>query len=798
MNKLKSKNVLLYCLSFFIPFFIAFLVFYFNYISGFPFSAINTLLTNDLRYEYLPLYSYLSQMGDGFNTLFFSTRSGLGGDIFSALVLAVSPTDFIYGIIPADHLADAVFWSIVIKIGLCGLTFFIFLKNSRKLKVSGAFAIVFSSCYALMSYNFAYSCIPMFSDLVILLPVLAVFVERLADGEKSLAFVLFTAFALIDNYYMTYMVIIALGIFFLFNLFDNKTELKKALIYCVKFACHIVLSVCLSMVVLLPCVFNLLGGKLAPSSDSASGSFIVNSLGSVIRAMFSMNFSSLDLNQAPNIYCGSAIVLTVLIWFISKEKIRTKISALCVLIFYFASFVFTFLYNAWHGFSDPVGCCSRFSFTYCFFVLYFASRLLSLDSLLKSETYKKYQKLICFVFCFFTYAELFFNDSFIISNTQELYPYQNYNDYLFNVYRQEITFSGIEEDEGLFRCSKNYSHTMVDGMMYGYNDLAFYNSNFNSSVLTFLSKIGINTHYALISDLGFTPPSASLLDVKYFVSYSDQSLDFYDLIETYNDYYVFRNNTSFPIAFLSKGNVPADYTEFSDDPFQNITLVYNDLLSSDEKLFQEQDYNLINDESGLVFSFVADKEGHYFFYRTNHADLDLYDPRYISERNHLYFNVNGESAGAYSWNNDRYIADIGYLKAGDEAVVNLETYPFDTGYLYLYCYNPDVMTGVYESTTGFDVTYAGWHGLSLNGYSDGNRDLVVTLPYERGYNISINGIKTDYDSYRDTFLVLHLDEGNNEIKINYKPYGFRIGMLFSLMGIILTIAVFCRKEKKSE
>ena len=66
------NNFKLYFLSFFIPFVIAFLVFYSNSISGYPFSGLNTILTYDLQIGMMPLYSYLSNLGNGFNNLFFS------------------------------------------------------------------------------------------------------------------------------------------------------------------------------------------------------------------------------------------------------------------------------------------------------------------------------------------------------------------------------------------------------------------------------------------------------------------------------------------------------------------------------------------------------------------------------------------------------------------------------------------------------------------------------------------------------------------------------------------------------
>ena len=799
MKKTFIKNFGLYFLSFFIPFVIAFLVFYSNSISGYPFSGLNTILTYDLQYGMMPLYSYLSNLGNGFNNLFFSTTSGLGGDYFGGFVFYVSPTDLIYSLIPLEHLPDAVFWSTVLKIGFCGLSFFTFTQKSKKLDLPYSLSLIFSGCYALMSYNFTFSSMPMWADLVILLPLLAIYVERLALGERSLFFVFLLAFTIIDNYYIAYMVIISLFIFFLFNLFEKKTDLNTILCNCFRFSYHFLLAIGVSMLVILPVIFNLMGGKLSGTSNRSSAPMFINSFWAVIRSMFSMNYSNLELYQSPNIYCGSLIVLFIVIWLFSKEKIRTKVLAVSVLVFYFISFIFGFVNTAWHGFSSPVGYCSRFSFTYCFFVLYYACRFFSLESINQSSFFLKYKKLFYASLSIFTYLELFINDSFIISSISEEYTYQNKNDYLREYYTEDIVFSSIKNDRDVFRCAKNFFHTCADGMMYGYNDLSYYNSSFNANVNNLLSNLGLCTQYNMISDYGLTPPIASLLNVKYYVSYFNDTFDYYDLSDNYGSYYIYENNSSLPIAFICDDS---KYGDFSEDTFHNINLVYDDLFDFDDELFVEQVYTLnddFNEKEGRLnyigFSFVPDKDGHYFFYRTDDINYDHFSLELIPEKNTLEFFVNGEDIGSYSLYNKRYCTDLGYLNAGQDVSVILETYPFDEGKIYLYYYNSDLMKEISERTTGFDVVDSGWHGLSLSGYADSDSNLIVTLPYERGYNITINGEKADYDSYRDTLLMLHLKEGKNDIEISYIPYGFKTGLICSSVALVFCFLIFRKKNR---
>lgn len=804
MSKVKTKKYIIYFLSFFIPFAIAFLVFYSNNISGYPFHSTNTILVYDLDYEMVPMYSYLSDLGNGFNNLFFTTSTGIGGDFFGGYVLYVSPFDFIYSLVPLLYLPDAVFWMTITKIGLSGLCFFIFLKNSRKTKISDYFSLVFSSCYALMSYNFTFHSMPMASDLVFLFPILALLVERLAFGEASFLFVFLLFFTIIDCYYIAYMVVIALCVFFLFNLLESKTDCRFVLHSCLRFIYHLILSVCLAGFVLIPVIFNLLGGKLSDSSSILSVPLIINTPLEIFRSMFSMNYSDLGLNQTPNIFCGSVIVVLIVLYLISKEKIRTKLMMLLTFAVYFVSFVFGYVDSAWHGFSVPYGYSSRYSFTFCFFVLYFSGRYLSLNPIARNSGIVKYKKLICFTFTFFTYIELFLNDSYLISCIQEEYTYKNRNEYAryLNVISDTFTYIRDDGDKDIYRCEKNFISTNVDGMMYGYNDLMFFNSNYNSDVMRFLKKAGLLTHYNMISNSGLTPPLASLLNVKYFVNYYKDSLDCYELIDTYNSYYVLRNNYAFPISFLSKGTLPNTVQDFSEDPFENINLIYQDLFMIDDPVFVSQDFSVVENISGdsnentnrLDFSFVPQTDGFYFFYRKNETnpDIDIQNMNMVS--NLLNYYVNGDHFGDYGLNIYRYCASLGHLNAGEKVTVSLDVNPSDCGQIFLYRCDTDLLYALSQDVTGFEVAESGWRGMILHGYTDDDRDLVMTIPYERGYNISINGEKAEYDSYRDTFLVLHLDKGNNEIRINYIPYGFKAGLVCSLIGIILSFIVFHKKR----
>ena len=73
---------------------------------------------------------------------------------------------------------------------------------------------------------------------------------------------------------------------------------------------------------------------------------------------------------------------------------------------------------------------------------------------------------------------------------------------------------------------------------------------------------------------------------------------------------------------------------------------------------------------------------------------------------------------------------------------------------------------------------------------------LVTLPYDTGFKVLVDGNEVEYEKIFDFFLGFKLDKGNHEILITYVPTGFNIGVLTSLIGILLLISMFVLDKKK--
>ena len=73
---------------------------------------------------------------------------------------------------------------------------------------------------------------------------------------------------------------------------------------------------------------------------------------------------------------------------------------------------------------------------------------------------------------------------------------------------------------------------------------------------------------------------------------------------------------------------------------------------------------------------------------------------------------------------------------------------------------------------------------------------VVTLPYDKGFKVMVDGNEVEYEKVFDFLLGFKLENGEHEILITYVPEGFKIGVLCTLLGIVSLIALYVADKKK--
>lgn len=76
--------------------------------------------------------------------------------------------------------------------------------------------------------------------------------------------------------------------------------------------------------------------------------------------------------------------------------------------------------------------------------------------------------------------------------------------------------------------------------------------------------------------------------------------------------------------------------------------------------------------------------------------------------------------------------------------------------------------------------------------------LVLSIPSEKGWTMKVDGKDAEYEDFSDTFVSIHLDEGEHEIELYYETPGLKAGAAISAgcVGVFLLLLLFRQIVKR--
>ncbi len=375
-------------LAFFIPFILMFLAFKVAGVSPF---GTNQILVTDLWHQYYPfMVDFQDKLQHG-GSLLWTWKSG-GGTNYASLMsyYLASPLNFFSVFVPADKLREFLYVITCVKIGLAGFFYALFLKLTFKRRDAAITA--FGIMYALCSFIMGYYWNVIWLDTIALMPlVIAGTVALLRDGKFKL-YIISLGLSILANYYIGFFTCIFVMLVSIGYCIVEYKGWKNLLMQFFKMLGCSIVGVMMSAILTLPAYFAL--GYTHSSDNTFPTQFAVNiaskaDLGGVLEAMGKTIANSVAFIEPtskeglPNVYCGViTIFLAILFMFCSKIKKRERIFCGGLLLFFMLSFIIRQLDFIWHGFHFPNMLPHRFSFLYCFVLIYMAFRVfMHIDSI---------------------------------------------------------------------------------------------------------------------------------------------------------------------------------------------------------------------------------------------------------------------------------------------------------------------------------------------------------------------------------------------------------------------------------
>ncbi len=789
----------------------------------FPFGD-NSFLRTDMYHQYAPFFSeFKHKLSEG-GSLFYSWDIGMGVN-FSAIYAyyLASPLNWLILLCPKAYIIEFMTYMIVLKIGLAGLSFAYFLKkHSVNSEIGISF---FAICYALSGYMAAYSWNIMWLDCIILLPIICLGLERLVRDGKGLLYAVALGISIASNYYISIMICIFMVIYFVMQLImRGKTRITCLLKSLGSFAMYSLLAGGIAAAVLLPEIYAL------SSTASSDISFPKNwsSYFSII-AMLSRHMAGVDveigLDHWPNIYCGTAVFILILLYLVNKKiALKEKIVYMTVLLFFYASFSINVFNYIWHGLHYPNSLPCRQSFIYVLLILYMCFRVYdNLDGNSIKQLGMAYLISAGFVLCcqeFITddafhfavyygalvllalYAGIIYlklsnrcNANIILLLFLTLVSVENAinttatsittidrSNYIADNADVKRLVSEVE-DGTFFRYDKVSRKTKDDGAWMNFRTISLFSSTANADVSDFFKKIGCESSTNAYSITGATPLIDSLFSVKYGIYSSESDNTNEELVLQSGSTYLYKYPYTLPLGYMVDGDLESNWMLDLDSPAD----VQNDLcelLGAGDVLVREE-----GTTEGSRFSFTASKSSAYYV-RIDNRSVDKVNASIGDEDKNVSFDNLKRG----------YLIELGYLRQGesvsllsddDTLILDATAYSFDY----------DALGKIYDKLSSSTLDITSFSDTHIEGVVDAKKSgaLFLSVPYDKGWRICVDGQERAARKYFDTFMAIDLTEGSHEITLDYTPQGLKIGILISIASvillIILTLALHIYKTK---
>ena len=378
LTQLSKKNWIYHTLAFAVPFVGMLVIMICGQYS--PFGKYS-MLYSDMYHQYFPFFKAFRQALLSGDSLLYNWNVGLGLDYLGLYsYYLASPLNLLSVLVPEGWLLGYFSLLMPIKLGLASMFFGMFLKKiSGKLDYSN---VLFGSFYGLCAWALGYQWNIMWLDTFALLPLVMIGMISLLKERKFILYTITLFLSIYANYYVGFFTCIFILLTFICYQICRWKNFSTFIADLSRIALFSLIAIGMTAIISLPTLASL------QTTQSSVNKFPE---GFALNMTTDDNWAGLFKTMAkvagnayggitptfkeglPNLYCSVfAIILAVLYLFCKGVRVRDKICAVILLLFFNVSFIVRQLDYIWHGFHFTNMIPYRFSFLHSFVMLYMA------------------------------------------------------------------------------------------------------------------------------------------------------------------------------------------------------------------------------------------------------------------------------------------------------------------------------------------------------------------------------------------------------------------------------------------
>ena len=821
-----------------------------------------SLLCVDFYHQYGPMLGELYDRIVHGENMTYSFTMAMGLPFFrNFLNYMSSPFNIIILFFSRDNLVTSYSFIIGLKAIFSACTFVYFI--SHKFKTKDLSIIPLGLIYAFSAYYSAYYWNIMWLDSMVFLPLIVLGIEYIVKEGKWKFYTVFLSIMLIANYFVGYMICIFSVLYFIvFNIHEfsiekgkTKQNIKKFFKNCLLFGIGSLTAGLISSVFLLPMAYSM------KSISATGGTFpkvqyytfqLEDFLKYHFTAVPTTTFASDELH-APNVSAGILGVGLLLLFIVNLEiPKKTKIAYLFMLCFILFAFFDPKLDFILHAFHVPNDLPFRYSFLYIFVLVTIGSYalinmkkmkyplivscyifLMVLLLLIRGEQWQGMTNNIIYInvillslyFIFYS-GQRFIKDlrtPFVIALaitatidctasishnwdiTQVLATF--YEDY--NSTEELLNYVDNYDGTNFYRIENIRMMTYNDPSWYSYNGITTFSSMAYESMAELQHNLGLPGNninsYAYVQS---TPIYDLMFDVKYFIGITNDKVRYTPIKtidETANQF-----NYNVGLGFSVKDSLK-DWNYQSLNPFY----IQNDfmkLATGVDNILEPMKPDFITelyDESDkyiVRYEYKNPNDNMYFYtddYNVSFFIIGncLYDKRddYVNygENENVYYSM------VENYNEPKVIN----IASQDETVYIDVAYDYcttNTSSIQVYTINQNKFEEAYNILMKNKLYINEFKDSYIKAFiSTSNVHVYTSIPYDEGWEVYVDGEKTNKILIGDALLGFDVEPGNHTVEFKFRPKGQTAGIIGTIIGFLILFsnkiyALIKNKNKKKK
>lgn len=710
------------------------------------YEEFRNLMTNFLQNKSLPFYSWSTFLG----TNFFASKSYyLMGDIFSYIGL----------LFKMDFFQTALILEILkFYVAAFGMYYLLSQYNLKaKVKMIGAI------CYTFSGWAIFFSGQLVFLSFYAFVPLYFAGLENILQKKKPILYITFTSLCLFTNFYFFFTISFFTVIYYIYRYYIINESFNKFLKDTLITIGYYLIGVSITMILTLPTIYYILGNdRLGAFKEGLVFKDIQVYLHELVSIfvpnylyIYNTNVFETNFHYSREICMYSGLITALLLPLILTIKTKFRTATLGVWICFLLILLFPRIGSAIHGFGDP-------SFRWTFFLILFniITSSIILDKI--SEINLKVFKLSSTI-SFIVLISIVPVSAFITNQSLHNLTYQIV---LFTIYAITLLIYVLV-------ISKKPKHLLNILLIFTSIELLIGGTILYARKLNEISKI---ENYEFINKVSHVLQDydSQLNEVLNSIEPVNPSQYFRVYIPHESLYWSYSHNMS--MLYQLNGTMGYDSTYApSINDLKALEPSIRDFES--EWIFNIKDINLLN-FLNVKYAIV-----------TNESELPVGGNwRLLSDNFRYSFLI---------YRNDDY-RDLGTTYSKIELIDNYSDSKSLSNTLYVNDNDFEDINALISSQETSILENIQYYDNQLTGYvySDASSFMVITLPYDSGWKVKINGENVKTYKVNGGFIGIPIFEGDNQIEMYFTPQGFKEGAIISFIGILSFAAIIYLKVKK--